>query len=95
MSNRRKYSPEFKREAVQLTYQPGVSCRQIALEIGINPNLLSRWKREADVGAPRAFQGSGSPRDSELAQLKRELARVKKERDFLREAATFFARESS
>jgi len=95
MSKRRKYSPEFKREAVELTRQPGVSCRQVALEIGINANLLTRWKREAEAVSGKAFGGSGTPRDQEIAQLKRELARVKKERDFLREAATFFARESS
>jgi transposase len=95
MSKRRKYSPEFKREAVTLTRQPGVSCRQIALEIGINPNMLTRWKREADEASGKAFGGSGTPRDQEIAELKRELARLKKERDFLREAATFFAKESS
>jgi transposase len=95
MTKRRKFSPEFKREAVALTRQPGVSCRQIALEIGINPNLLSRWKREADEALGQAFGGSGTPRDQELVALKRELARVKKERDFLREAATFFAKGSS
>lgn len=76
MSRRRKYSPEFKREAIALTRQPGVSCRQIALEIGINPNLLSRWRREADEDTDKAFKGSGSPRDEEVAHLKRELARV-------------------
>jgi len=69
-----------------------VSCRQIALEIGINPNILSRGKREAEAIKGQAFQGSGNARDDEVAQLKRELARVKKERDFLREAATFFAK---
>ena len=95
MSKRRKFSSEFKREAVALTRQPGVSCRQIALEIGINPNLLSRWKREAEAACDKAFGGSGTPRDQEVAALKRELSRVKKERDFLREAATFFAKESS
>ncbi|GAV21484.1 transposase [Mariprofundus micogutta] len=95
MTQRRKYSAEFKREAVALTYQPGVSCRQIALEIGVNPNLLSRWKRESEAVSNKAFSGSGSPRDEELSSLKRELARVKKERDFLREAATFFAKQSS
>jgi len=95
MSKRRKYSPEFKQEGVALTRQPGVSCRQVALEIGINPDLLSRWKREADAVSDKAFGGSGTPRDEEVARLKRELARVKKERDFLREAATFFAKESS
>ncbi|OZG69891.1 hypothetical protein BTA51_28860 [Hahella sp. CCB-MM4] len=95
MSKRKKYSPEFKREAIALTRQPGVSCRQIALEIGINPNQLSRWRREADADTDKAFKGSGLPRDEEVALLKRELARVKKERDFLREAAMFFAKESS
>jgi len=95
MSKRRKFSPEFKREAVVLTRQPGVSCRQIALEVGVNPNLLSRWRREADEETDEAFKGSGSRRDEEVARLKRELARVKKEPDFLREAAVFFAKESS
>lgn len=57
--------------------------------------LLTRWKREAQADGRSAFSGPGSPRDAEVAQLKRELARVKKERDFLKEAATFFARESS
>lgn len=93
MTKRRKFSPEFKREAIALTNQPGVSCRQVALEIGINPNLLSRWKRESEQSKESAFKGSGSPRDEEVTKLKRELARVKKERDFLREAATFFAKE--
>lgn len=95
MSKRRRFSPEFKREAVQMASRPGISCRQVALEIGINPNLLSRWKRESEAASGKAFVGSGAPRDEEVAKLKRELARVKKERDFLKEAATFFARESS
>ena len=94
MTKRRKYSPEFKREAVALTKQPGVSCRQIAMEIGINPNFLSRWKKEHEQASDSAFKGSGTPRDEEVAQLKQELARVKKERDFLREAETLFAKES-
>lgn len=95
MQKRRKYSPEFKQGAVEQASQPGVSCAQVARELGIGANLLSRWKRESDQGGERAFGGTGSPRDEEMAKLKRELARVKKERDFLREAATFFARESS
>jgi transposase len=95
MSKRKKYSPEFKRGAVEQVNQPGVSCAQVARELGIEANVLSRWKREAAAGKESAFTGTGKPRDDELAQLKRELARVKKERDFLREAATFFAREST
>lgn len=95
MSKRRKFSPEFKQGAVEQARQPGISCAQIARELGVAPNLLSRWKREADAQGFQAFGGTGKPRDEEVAQLKRELARVKKERDFLREAATFFAKESS
>jgi transposase len=95
MSKRRKYSPEFKREAVQLARQPHLSCAQVARELGIGANLLTRWKREADMEGDRAFGGTGSARDEEVARLKRELARVTKERDFLKDAATFFAKESS
>lgn len=95
MSKRRKYSPEFKQGAIEQARHSGVSCAQIARELGIGSSLLTRWMREAEAEGHRAFGGSGSPRDEELARLKRELARVKKERDFLREAATFFAKESS
>jgi len=94
MSKRRKFSSEFKRGAVEQACQPGVSCAQVARELGINSNMLYRWKRQMEKDGLLAFGGSGNPRDEEVAALKRELARVKKERDFLREAATFFARES-
>ena len=93
MSKRRKFSAEFKRGAVEQARQPGVSCAQVARELGIRHTLLTRWKREAQGQA--AFVGTGTPRDEEVARLKRELARVQKERDFLREAATFFAKASS
>ena len=92
MSKRRKFSAEFKHGAVEQAKQPGVSCAQVARELGIPENLLTRWKRESNSQGPVAFGGSGTPRDEDLARLKRELARVKKERDFLREAATFFAK---
>ena len=95
MSKRRKYSAEFKREAVALTRQPGVSASQIAREIGVNPNMIYRWRREDESPVGQAFQGTGTPRDQELMRLKRELVRVQKERDFLVKAATFFAKESS
>lgn len=95
MSKRRKFSAEFKRGAVEQASQPGISCAQVARELGISDNLLTRWKRELHSQGKVVFAGTGTPRDEELAQLKRELARVKKERDFLREAATFFAKGSS
>ena len=95
MSKRRKYSAEFKSGAVEQLNQPGVSCALVARELGIASNMLSRWRKELDNSGRSAFSGTGSPRDEEVAALKRELARVKKERDFLREAATYFARESN
>ena len=55
------------------------------------PNTLTHWSREAAGLGDKAFQGEGKLRDEEMAVLKRELARVKKERDYLREAETFFA----
>ena len=93
MAERRKFSEEFKREAVQLTRQPDASVTQIAHDIGVRPNLLFRWRRELERGG-KAFPGSGVARDQEMLALKRELAKVKRERDFLRDAAAFFARES-
>jgi transposase len=95
MSKRRTFSAEFKRGAVEQTKQAGVTCAQVARELGIGANILSRWRREVCDTGSSAFKGTGTPRDEEVCALKRELSRVKKERDFLREAATYFARESS
>lgn len=91
---RKKYSSKFKREAMELVRRSGAKL-PTALEIGVAPSLLTRWAREARQGTERAFPGTGSPRDEELARLKRELARVTKARDFLRDAAAYFAKESS
>ena len=84
MSERRKFSAYFKHGAVKQSCQPGVSCAQVARELGIDPNLLSRWKRETKGKGHQDFIGSGNPREDETSALKRELFRIKKERDFLR-----------
>ena len=94
MKQRRKFSAEYKREAVAMLQSPGVSVSQIAAELGIGANVLGRWRRESREEQDKVFQGNGRPRDEELAGLRRELSRVIKERDFLREAAAFFARAS-
>ena len=70
---------------------PGVSVSQIAAELGIVAAVLGRWRRELHQQAEQAFLGHGRSRDEEVGYLRRELARVTKERDFLREAATCFA----
>jgi transposase len=92
MPKRRNYSAEFKREAVALANQPGVTKSQIARELEINPNMITRWQRELSANGSKAFLGQGIARDEEMAGLKREVNRLRKERDFLREAATFFAK---
>ncbi|MDR6990210.1 transposase [Luteimonas sp. 3794] len=92
MSKRKRYSPEYKRELVDLVRRSKTSCRQIGLKVGVNPNMLTRWVREAEGG--KAFPGGGTPRDEDVARLKRELARVTKERDFLKDAAAYFAKQS-
>lgn len=94
MAKRRKYSAEFKHEAVGLARSSSLPVSQIARDLGLNPNMLTRWCRELSTVGSKAFVGQGRPRDEELAQLRRELAQVKRERDFLQEAAAFFAKAS-
>lgn len=94
MGTRRNYSPEFKREAVELASQPGQTAPQVARDLGIRPALINRWKREMANHGHQAFVGQGVARDEELMRLRRELAQVKKERDFLKDAAAYFAKET-
>jgi transposase len=93
---RRRFSREFKIEAVRLASQEGISVGQVARDLGIWETVLRRWKHQYAEKREHAFGGSGhiAPKDEELVQLKRELARVKRERDFLKSAAVFFAKES-
>lgn len=95
MQPRKTYSDEFKREAIGLTKLPGANVANIARDLGLRPNVLYRWRKELEVEGNKSFPGQGNARDKELLALKMELARVKKERDFLRDAAAFFAKESS
>ena len=82
MSKRRKFSAEFKRGAVEQAHQPRVSCAQVTRELGIQDNLLTRWKREMEAEGKGAFIGTGTAGDEEVARLMRERARVTKEQDF-------------
>ena len=90
---RRRFTPEYKQEAAQLAQQSDIPISQVAKNLGINDNVLRRWIKEFTDQAKKPFTGHGNPRDEEMAGLKKELLQVKKERDFLKEAA-YFARES-
>jgi transposase len=73
---------------------PDASLRQVARDLGLNEGMLGRWKRALEERGERAFIGSGHAHDQELIRLRRELAKVKQERDFLAEAAAFFVKGS-
>lgn len=93
---RRRFSAEFKHEAVRLVRGRGVSIAQAARELEIHENLLRTWLRAVDADAEHPFPGVGQqkPEQAELTRLRREVARLKMERDILKKATAFFARES-
>jgi transposase len=90
----KRYSSEFKREAIRRSSEEGVTDAAVCAELGISTRQFRRWRDELQLLGNDAFPGQGRTRDQELTDLKRELAKVKKERDFLKEAAAYFARES-
>ena len=83
MVKRRKFSDEYKREAVRLAAEPGVTLSQVGRELGINAGLLGRWCRDSTANGSAAFPGQGKPRDEEMASLKRELARDDRQRPWV------------
>ena len=93
---RRKFSREFKIEAVRLVTDGGQPIAAAARELGINANLLGRWKQQLTANAEDAFPGKGrmKPLEEEVRRLQRELKQARQERDFLKRAAAYFARES-
>ena len=90
----KRYSSEFKREAIRRASEEGVTDAAVCAELGISTRQFRRWRDELQLLGNDAFPGQGRTRDQELTDLKRELAKVKKERDFLKEAAAYFAKES-
>jgi transposase len=96
MDARKQFTPEFKREAVQLLESGSRPASALARELGIRRTQLYKWQREFQTRGAGAFPGSGArkERTTEVARLKRELARITEERDILKKAATYFAKES-
>lgn len=90
MKPRKNYTPEFKREAVRLA-QATNNVAATARELGIDHSLLIRWKQQLQDEGERAFPGNGTPRDQELAQLKRENARLREEVEILKKAVGVFS----
>ncbi len=90
---RRSYTSEFKAEAVRLVEERGVSIRQAARELGMAVNTLQAWCAASRArGGARAQPSAGT--QQEVARLQREVAHLRMERDILKKAAAYFARES-
>lgn len=96
-TTRRRHTAEFKREAVRLAQQPEVSRVQVARELGLHPNLLRKWELQFASGRWEAKPGVAlkSEQAQELERLRRELRRVTMERDILKKAVAYFAKEPS
>jgi len=95
---RRQFSHEYKLEAVRMMTEGGRAASAVARELGINANVLRRWRQQLTGGtvstAPTSAPGAVTSQDEELRRLRRENAVLKQERDFLRAATVYFAKES-
>jgi transposase len=93
---RRKFSREFKIEAVRLIKERGVAVAQASRDLDVHENVLRKWARELAADPGQAFPGHGhlKPEQLEIDRLRREVAKLKAERDILKKAAAFFAREA-
>jgi transposase len=92
---KRTFTREFKLEAVKLVTERGMTKSQAARDLGIHVNVLRKWIEDFKNDPTQAFPGQGKRRadDAEIARLKRELADAKAERDILKKAIAYFAKE--
>jgi transposase len=88
------YPAEFRAEAVRLVHTSGRPIPQIAGELGISAQSLRNWLRQADLDAGRRSDGLTSSEQQELRELRRRLRVAEEERDILKKAVAFFARET-
>ena len=93
---RKSYSKQFKIDAVKLLTEQGYKISEAARNLGINPNVLRRWKNQFATDNDQAFPGKGhmTPENEELHRLRKEVQRLRMEREILKKAAAFFAKES-
>ena len=94
---RRTYTPEFKAEAIKLVTEQGYSVAEAARSLGLRDNLIRNWKRALHDQGEHAFPGQGklSPFEEENRRLRAENQRLVAERDLLKKATAFFAREAT
>jgi transposase len=93
---RRRFGREFKLEAVKLVRERGVTVAQAARDLDLHENLLRKWVKDFAADPQHAFPGQGQmkPEQLEIERLRREVQKLKAERDILKKAAAYFAREA-
>jgi transposase len=97
MSRKRaKHSPEYKREAIRRVVDDKESIASVARSLGLARETMYRWVREFRENPDEAFRGNGklTSQDEEIRQLRRKVAELEEEREILKKAAAFFAKES-
>lgn len=96
MAKRKKFTSDFKQDAVKMMLHSNKAPADIARELGIHRNQLYKWKEKFGNGATRLLRSAGSRSSNganELTRLRQELERVKEERDIFKKAAAYFAKE--
>ena len=96
LTTRKKYSKEFKLDAVSLVADQGYSCAEVARSLSIHATLLGRWVKEAQAGEGQAFRGHGrlTAEQDEFRRLTVDNKRLKMEKELLQKATVFFAAET-
>jgi len=91
MSKRKSYTDEFKREAVRLCEERG-NISAVARDLGLDQSILRDWRRRLASDTDCPFPGNGNPHDAELAQLRRENARLREDNEILKKAVGIFTK---
>ena len=96
MTTRKKYPKEFKLDAISLVLDQGYTRTEAARSLGINANMLGRWIKEQQAEDGQAFRGNGklTPDQEEIRKLKARVKRLEMEKDILKKATVFFAKET-
>ena len=93
---RRQFTDEYKAQVVRLCEQPGKTAFAVARELGLTPSAVIKWVRQAKVDAGGGGAGAlTSTERDELAALRREVRTLRQERDILKKATAFFAKEGT
>lgn len=97
MTKRKQYTKEFKLDAVNLVLEQGYSRAEASRRLGINTNMLARWEKELTENNDQAFRGNGklTAEQEEIKQLRAAVKRLEMEKEILKKATVFFAKETT